>query len=130
MVDWEVFARSELSAPVRHVGTVAADRPEDAEVFACKLYDEWSWKEMFVVPRQELVRVGTGGSAGPRVRGKHLVFGRQEAGDLQLLGDVEAGSGLAKEAVEDYRVRWADLTLVPVAAIRWVLGPARDWSNP
>ncbi len=57
MSDWEVFARSELSDPIRHVGTVAADRPEDAEVFAWKLYDEWSWKEMFVVPRSEVVRI-------------------------------------------------------------------------
>jgi hypothetical protein len=67
MSDWEVFARRELDAPIRHVGTVAADRPEDAEVFAWKLYDEWSWKQMFVVPRASLDRlVPDGARTGAR----------------------------------------------------------------
>lgn len=52
---YEVFARYEPDEPLRHVGTVRARHPKDAEVFAYTLYDEWKWREMLVVPRRELV---------------------------------------------------------------------------
>ncbi len=55
--DYEVFARYEVHEPLRHVGTVRARTPKDAEVFAYTLYDEWRWREMFVVPRRDLVWV-------------------------------------------------------------------------
>jgi hypothetical protein len=123
--DWEVFARSELNIPIRHVGTVAAERPDDADVFAWKLYDEWSWKEMFVVPRSELVRILPAGAAPISLGGKQLVFGREAAGDLLQLGEIEAGEGaIEAAAISRYGVQWTQMTLIPAATIRWVAGPA------
>jgi 1,2-phenylacetyl-CoA epoxidase PaaB subunit len=52
---WEVFARHEDDEPVRHVGTVRAVDAKDARFFAHALYDEFSWKEMFVAPRSDMV---------------------------------------------------------------------------
>jgi 1,2-phenylacetyl-CoA epoxidase PaaB subunit len=57
--DYDVFARSEPGRPLRQVGTVSAASIDDAAVFAHSLYDERTWKEMLVVPREELVRVIT-----------------------------------------------------------------------
>ncbi len=53
---YEVFARHG-SEPVRHVGTVRAASPEEAGVFAYTLYDERGWSELFVVPRECVLRV-------------------------------------------------------------------------
>jgi 1,2-phenylacetyl-CoA epoxidase PaaB subunit len=53
---YEVFARHG-SEPVRHVGSVRAASPEEAGVFAYTLYDERGWSELFVVPRECLLRV-------------------------------------------------------------------------
>jgi 1,2-phenylacetyl-CoA epoxidase PaaB subunit len=53
---YEVFARHG-SEPLRHVGSVRAASPEEAGVFAYTLYDERGWSELFVVPRDRLVRV-------------------------------------------------------------------------
>lgn len=53
---YEVFARHG-SEPLRHVGSVRAGSSEEAGVFAHTLYDERGWSEMFVVPRDRLVRV-------------------------------------------------------------------------
>jgi Phenylacetic acid degradation B len=54
---YEVFARRKSGEPLQHIGTVGASEPDDAEVFAIKLYDQWRWTEMFVAPRQSLVEV-------------------------------------------------------------------------
>lgn len=54
---FEVFARHEAGERIRHVGSVLATNPKDAEVFAHTLYDEFPWKEMFVVPRAAIVPV-------------------------------------------------------------------------
>lgn len=55
---YEVFAaRAEGTEPVRNVGAVRARSPREAAIFAHTLYDEWRWKEMFVVPRRALVHV-------------------------------------------------------------------------
>lgn len=53
---YEVFARHG-DQPAYHVGSVRAVGPEDAGVFAYTLYDEWNWRELFVVPRSSLVPV-------------------------------------------------------------------------
>ena len=125
MADWEVFARSELGVPIRHVGTVAADRPEDADVFAWKLYDEWSWKEMFVVPRSELFTIHSGQPATLVRDGRQLVFGREGTGDLLLLGGLDQDQGpIEAVAIDRYGDEWTQMTLIPESAIRWVTGPA------
>jgi 1,2-phenylacetyl-CoA epoxidase PaaB subunit len=54
---WQVFARRKADEPLQHVGTVGASEPDDAEVFAFKLYDQWRWSEMFVAPDRAIVRV-------------------------------------------------------------------------
>ncbi len=43
--------------PLRHNGNVRASEPRDAAVYAHLMYDEWRWREMFVVPSEALVRV-------------------------------------------------------------------------
>ena len=53
----EVFARHKDGERIRHVGSVRATNPKDAGVFAHTLYDEFPWKEMFVVPRSAIVSV-------------------------------------------------------------------------
>lgn len=53
---YEVFARHGTE-PLRHVGSVRAQSPEEAGVFAYTLYDERGWSEMFVVRRDRIVRV-------------------------------------------------------------------------
>jgi len=55
---YEVFAaRAEGAEPVKNVGAVRARSSREAAIFAHKLYDDWRWKEMFVVPRSALIRV-------------------------------------------------------------------------
>ncbi|MGQ0550890.1 MAG: hypothetical protein ACT4PY_14605 [Armatimonadota bacterium] len=55
---YEVFAaRAERMEPLRNVGAVRATNSREAAVFAHTLYDEWRWREMFVVPRTALMRV-------------------------------------------------------------------------
>ena len=55
--DWDVFAREESGAALRHVGSVEAVDQDDAEVFAAALYDEYKWVEMFVTPRRAMIQV-------------------------------------------------------------------------
>ncbi len=55
---YEVFAaRTEKEEPLKNVGAVRASSAREAAVFAHKLYDEWRWREMFVVPRAALIHV-------------------------------------------------------------------------
>jgi 1,2-phenylacetyl-CoA epoxidase PaaB subunit len=54
---WEVFARQDAKIPIRHIGRVDATNLDDAVVFACTLYEEWKWTDMFIVPRRELEQV-------------------------------------------------------------------------
>ena len=55
---YEVFAaRAERMEPLRNVGAVQASTAREAAVFAHTLYDEWRWREMFVVPRRALMTV-------------------------------------------------------------------------
>jgi hypothetical protein len=55
---YEVFAaRTDKDDPLKHIGAVRATGAREAAVFAHKLYDEWRWREMFVVPRSVLLPV-------------------------------------------------------------------------
>ena len=54
---WLVLARRTYEEPLRQVGTVEADDPELARVYAQSIYDEFAWIEMAVVPRDTLVHV-------------------------------------------------------------------------
>lgn len=56
-VVYEVFARRKYEDPLRHVGTVEAPDDEMASVYARSIYDEWTWLEMMVVPRNSIVTV-------------------------------------------------------------------------
>ena len=48
---WEVFARRKFDEPLHHVGTVAADDPDLAQVYARTIFNEFSWVEMILYPR-------------------------------------------------------------------------------
>ena len=50
---WLVFARRRYEEPLYQVGTVTAEDPEMAVIFAQSIYDEHPWIEMIVVPRHE-----------------------------------------------------------------------------
>lgn len=54
---WLVLARRGYEEPLHQVGTVTADDPELAQVYARTIYDEFAWVEMAVVPRDALVTV-------------------------------------------------------------------------
>lgn len=55
---YDVYAaRDEKSEPLKQIGAVRAASPREAAVFAHKLYDEWRWREMFVVARSGLIQV-------------------------------------------------------------------------
>ncbi len=51
---WLVLARRKYDEPLHEVGTVTADDPELAEVFARSIYDEHPWIEMVIVPRGQV----------------------------------------------------------------------------
>jgi 1,2-phenylacetyl-CoA epoxidase PaaB subunit len=48
---WEVFARRKFEEPLAHVGTVAADDPDLATVYARSIFNEFNWVEMVLYPR-------------------------------------------------------------------------------
>jgi 1,2-phenylacetyl-CoA epoxidase PaaB subunit len=52
---YEVFAKFNRDEPLHHIGTVSAEDPDLASVYAYTLYDEWGWREMIIVPRREIV---------------------------------------------------------------------------
>ena len=54
---YQVFARRKADEPLQHIGTVGASEPDDAEVFAYKLYDQWRWTELFVVRQADEIEV-------------------------------------------------------------------------
>lgn len=51
---WVVLARRKYEEPLYQVGTVSADEPEMAEVYARRIYDEQPWIEMVIVPRTQM----------------------------------------------------------------------------
>ena len=54
---YEVFAKVKAEEPLRHCGNVMATDAEGAKVYAYKMYDEFPWTEMVVIPRREMVTV-------------------------------------------------------------------------
>jgi 1,2-phenylacetyl-CoA epoxidase PaaB subunit len=54
---YEVFARRNHDEELRHVGSVNATDDDLARAYAWTMYDEESWVEMCVVPRQAFIPV-------------------------------------------------------------------------
>lgn len=53
---YEVFARFRDDA-MHHVGSVIGTTDELALVYAEKLYDEWKWNELMIVPRAQITTI-------------------------------------------------------------------------
>ncbi len=54
---WQVYARRKYEEPLHEIGNVMADDVELAKVYARSIYDEFSWVEMVIVPRNTIVTV-------------------------------------------------------------------------
>lgn len=54
---WEVYARRKFEEPLSYVGTVAADDPHLAQVYARSIFDEFTWVEMVLYPRASSLTV-------------------------------------------------------------------------
>ena len=54
---WLVYARRQYDEPLHEIGNVVADDQEMAKVYARSIYDEFSWIEMVLVPRESIVTV-------------------------------------------------------------------------
>lgn len=54
---WQVYARRKYEEPLYEIGNVMADDVELARVYARSIYDEFSWIEMVIVPRDSIVTV-------------------------------------------------------------------------
>ena len=54
---WHVYARRKYEEPLHEIGNVMADDVELAKVYARSIYDEFSWVEMVLIPRDCIVTV-------------------------------------------------------------------------
>ncbi len=54
---WHVYARRKYEEPLHEIGNVMADDVELAKVYARSIYDEFTWIEMVIVPRDSIVTV-------------------------------------------------------------------------
>jgi 1,2-phenylacetyl-CoA epoxidase PaaB subunit len=54
---YEVFAKVKAEEPLRHCGNVMATDPDGARVYAYKMYDEFPWTEMVIIPREQMITV-------------------------------------------------------------------------
>ena len=54
---WQVYARRKYEEPLHEIGNVMADDPELAKVYARSIYDEFTWVEMVIVPRETILTV-------------------------------------------------------------------------
>ena len=54
---YEVFAKFQADEPLHHIGNVVAVSPELAGMYAYTLYNEWTWSELIIVPRRNIVTV-------------------------------------------------------------------------
>ncbi|HVU66143.1 MAG TPA: hypothetical protein VHD63_03400 [Ktedonobacteraceae bacterium] len=54
---WQVYARRRYDEPLHEIGNVMADDVELARVYARSIYDEFSWIEMVLIPREAIVTV-------------------------------------------------------------------------
>ena len=51
---WMVLARKKHEEPLYEVGTVTADNPDMAAIFAQSIYDEQPWVEMVITRKDDL----------------------------------------------------------------------------
>ena len=56
-VVWQVYARRKYDEPLHEIGNIMADDVELAKVYARSIYDEFSWVEMVIIPRDSIVTV-------------------------------------------------------------------------
>ncbi len=54
---WHVYARRQYDEPLHEIGNVMADDTDLAKVYARSIYDEFSWIEMVIVPRDCIVTI-------------------------------------------------------------------------
>ena len=54
---WQVYAQRKYEEPLHEIGNVMADDVELAQVYARSIYDEFSWVEMVIIPRDCIVTV-------------------------------------------------------------------------
>ena len=54
---WQVYARRKYDEPLHEIGNVMADDVELAKVYARSIYDEFTWVEMVIIPRDSIVTV-------------------------------------------------------------------------
>ena len=54
---WQVYARRKYEEPLHEIGNVMADDVELAQVYARSIFDEFSWVEMVIIPRESIVTV-------------------------------------------------------------------------
>jgi hypothetical protein len=54
---WQVYARRKYDEPLHEIGNVMADDVALAQVYARSIYDEFSWVEMVLIPRETIVPV-------------------------------------------------------------------------
>ncbi len=54
---WHVYARRQYDEPLHEIGNVMADDEELAKVYARSIYDEFSWIEMIIVPRDCIITI-------------------------------------------------------------------------
>ncbi|GHO42328.1 hypothetical protein [Ktedonospora formicarum] len=54
---WQVYARQRYEEPLHEIGNVMADDVELAKVYARSIYDEFSWIEMVLIPRDAIVTI-------------------------------------------------------------------------
>ena len=54
---WHVYARRKYEEPLHEIGNVMADDVELAKVYARSIYDEFTWIEMVIMPRDSIVTV-------------------------------------------------------------------------
>jgi 1,2-phenylacetyl-CoA epoxidase PaaB subunit len=54
---WQVYARRKYDEPLHEIGNVMADDVELAKVYARSIYDEFTWIEMVLIPRNSIVTV-------------------------------------------------------------------------
>ena len=53
----QVYARRKYEEPLHEIGNVMADDVELAKVYARSIYDEFSWVEMVIIPRDSIITV-------------------------------------------------------------------------
>ena len=54
---WQVYARRKYDEPLHEIGNGMADDVDLAQVYARSIYDEFSWVEMVIIPRESIVTV-------------------------------------------------------------------------